>query len=83
MLNIDSLIQDDLPEEISNNLASKMMFLDSLSYLPNDILTKVDRASMAVSLETRLPYLDHNIIDFSKRCNSWFRNFLAGKKFYD
>lgn len=58
-------LSDPTLSAIWNDPVNGMSLADQLTYLPDDILVKVDRASMAVSLETRAPFLDHRLVEFA------------------
>jgi len=62
-----SRIRDYASQVRTSDAIDRLLYIDSKSYLPGDILTKVDRMSMAVSLEARAPLLDHKLIDMVTR----------------
>jgi asparagine synthase (glutamine-hydrolysing) len=62
-----TVLTGNAPPLLELDDVQRMMALDTLSYLPDDILVKVDRAAMGVSLESRVPFLDHRVVEFAWR----------------
>lgn len=72
---------DAYPEGLMGCDENNLMLMDQIMYLPDDILTKVDRSGMAVSLENRIPLLDHILVEFMWKIPLNLKNNGAEQKF--
>ncbi len=82
-LDFDDLVRRWWDPTAGRDLLDRLTLVDAQSYLPGDILTKVDRMSMAVSLEARVPILDHHLAEFAFSLPSSFKwDGGAGKKIF-
>jgi asparagine synthase (glutamine-hydrolysing) len=70
---IDDQLTEWFATDLGDDYAAAMMMVDFETYLPGDILTKVDRTSMAVSLEARVPLLDFDLVDFAMAIPGYLR----------
>jgi asparagine synthase (glutamine-hydrolysing) len=74
-------VMEELPQNYLGEVNHEMMLLDMMMYHPDDILTKVDRTGMAVSLETRVPFLDRDVMEYAWTLPiSYLRDGAVGKK---
>jgi asparagine synthase (glutamine-hydrolysing) len=76
-----NLFRDYLSSAPASDLLSQVLYLDSKTYLPGDILTKVDRMSMAASLETRAPMLDHVFLEWVTALAPHWKMAKQGQKY--
>lgn len=81
LINYDFVFENKSELTGIKDIDNFVLITDCLNYLPNDILTKVDRASMSFSLEAREPFLDHKIIEYSASIPLKYKYFKGEKKY--
>lgn len=79
--NNDGMMEEFYNRYPNDDYLTKIQYLDTKTYLAEDILTKVDRASMLCSLETRSPLLDHEVVEFAARIPSAYKIKNSQKKY--
>jgi asparagine synthase (glutamine-hydrolysing) len=77
---VETFIRDLIARSGANDAASALMYVDFKSWLPDNVLTKIDRMSMAVSIEARVPYLDHQLVEFAAAMPGEWKMRRAGRK---
>jgi len=77
---VETFVRDLIARSGATDAASALMYLDFKTWLPDDVLTKIDRMSMAVSLEARVPYLDHRLVEFAASMPAGWKMRRAGHK---
>jgi len=77
---VETFIRDLIARSGATDAASALMYVDFKTWLPDNVLTKIDRMSMAVSIEARVPYLDHQLVEFAAAMPGHWKMRRAGRK---
>jgi asparagine synthase (glutamine-hydrolysing) len=81
IFDFDVLINDKIKDKMNYEVLDRILYIDTQFYLQEDILTKVDRASMANSLEVRAPFLDYRIMEFAAQLPTKYKLYFNNSKY--